>query len=128
MPGKIINTVLQALGFTSAATGPQSPFNFRPIDEAIWGVFRRVEDFLRLTKTPAVQQYPPTEMYNGPTMTETPTVAQFLNAATAEYVLGGTPGGLQPFTVNGVQMTSTNILSGMRSQVWVTPDQQLIIA
>ena len=128
LPGKIINTVLQALGFTSAATGPQSPFNFRPIDEAIWGVFRRVEDFLGLTKTPAVQQYPPTEMYNGPTMTETPTVAQVLNAATAEYVLGGTPGGLQPFTVNGVQMSSTNILSGMRSQVWVTPDQQLIIA
>lgn len=128
LPGKIINTVLQALGFTAAATGPQSPFNFRPIDEALWGIFRRVEDFMGLTKPPAVQQYPPTESYDGPTMTDTPTVAEFLNAATAEYVLGGTPGGLKPFTVNGVQMTSTNILSGMRSQVWVTPEQQLIIA
>lgn len=128
LPGKIINAVLQLLDFTVAAGGPHSPFNFRPIDEALFGVFRRIEDVLGLSKAPVVQQYPPAEIYNGPASTKTPTVAQFLNAATAEYVLGGTPGGLQPFTVNGVQMASTNILSGMRSQVWVTPDNQLIIA
>jgi hypothetical protein len=128
LPGKIINAVLQLLDFTVAAGGPHSPFNFRPIDEALFGVFRRIEDVLGLSKAPVVQQYPPAEIYNGPISTKTPTVAQFLNAATAEYVLGGTPGGLKPFTVNGVQMASTNILSGMRSQVWVTPDNQLIIA
>ncbi|MGJ6123080.1 hypothetical protein QN239_10940 [Mycolicibacterium sp. Y3] len=128
LPGKIINAVLQLLDFTVSAGGPHSPFNFRPIDEALFGVFRRIEDVLGLSKAPVVQQYPPAEIYNGPIFTKTPTVAQFLNAATAEYVLGGTPGGLKPFTVNGVQMASTNILSGMRSQVWVTPDNQLIIA
>ncbi|MCV7359698.1 hypothetical protein [Mycolicibacterium fluoranthenivorans] len=128
LPGKIINAVLQLLDFTVAAGGPHSPFNFRPIDEALFGVFRRIEDVLGLSKAPVVQQYPPAEIYSGPISTKTPTVAQFLNAATAEYVLGGTPGGLKPFPVNGVQMASTNILSGMRSQVWVTPDNQLIIA
>ena len=43
-------------------------------------------------------------------------------------MLGGVPGGLQPFTVNGVPMTSTNVLSGESAQVWVTPQQQIIIA
>ena len=55
-------------------------------------------------------------------------MAQFLNAAAAEYVLGGTPGGLKPFTVNGIPMTSTNVLSGESAQVWVTPQGQIIIA
>ncbi|WP_370368479.1 hypothetical protein [Mycolicibacterium sp. CH28] len=68
---------------------------------------------------------PPTETYAGPTATPTPTVAQFLNASAAEYVLGGTPGGMKPFAVNGVQMTSTNILSGESAQVWVTPQKQV---
>jgi hypothetical protein len=43
-------------------------------------------------------------------------------------VLGETTGGLRPFTVNGAQMTSTNILSGESAQVWVTPQKQIIIA
>ena len=63
-----------------------------------------------------------------PPTNETPTVAQFLNAAAAEYVLGGVPGGLVPFTVDGFQMTSTNLFSGMSAKVWVTPQRQIIIA
>ena len=81
-----------------------------------------------LDATPTTQPIPPTMTYTGPTTALTPTVAQFLNAAAAEYVLGGVPGGLRPFTVNGVPVTSTNILSGERAQVWVTPQNQIIIA
>ena len=128
LPGRIINTVLQALDLTVSSGGPKSPLNFAPIDEALFAAFRRLEDAVGLDKTPAVQQVPPTETYTGPTTTPTPTVAQFLDAAAAEYVLGGTPGGLQPFTVNGLQMTSTNVLSGESAQVWVTPQKQVIIA
>lgn len=128
LPGRIINTVLQALDLTVSANGPKSPLNFAPIDELVFAVFRRLEDAFGLTDTPAVQQVPPSEVYTGTTTTPTPTVAQFLNAASAEYVLGGIPGDLQPFTVNGAQMTSTNIFSGESARVWVTPQQQIIIA
>jgi hypothetical protein len=55
-------------------------------------------------------------------------VAQFLNASTAGYVLGSTPGGLVPLTVDGFQVSSTNILSGMVGKAWVTPEGQVIIA
>ncbi len=128
LPGRVINTVLQVLDLTVAADGPQSPLNFAPLDEALFAVFRRIEGALGLAATPAVVLVPPTEIYTGPTTTATPTVEQFLNAAAAGYVLGGTPGGLKPFTVNGVQMTSTNLLSGESAQVWVTPQKQIIIA
>lgn len=128
LPGRIVNAVLQALDLTVASTGPTSPLNFTPIDEALFAVFRRVESALGLDETPVAQPVPPAEVYTGPTTTPTPTVEQFLNAAAAEYVLGGTPGGLRPFTVNGIPMTSTNILSGESAQVWVTPQQQIIIA
>jgi hypothetical protein len=128
LPGRIINVVLQALDFTVSSTGPKSPLNFAPIDEFIFAVFRRVEDALGLNKIPAKQQVLQTETYTGPTATVTPTVAQFLDAATAEYGLGTTPAGLQPFTVNGVQMASTNIWSGESAQAWVTPAAQIIIA
>lgn len=120
--------MLQALDLTVSANGPRSPLNFAPIDELVFAAFRRLEDAFGLAKTPPVQQVPPREMYTGPTTTPTPTVAQFLNAASAEYVLGGIPGGLQPFTVNGAQMASTNILSGESARVWVTPQKQIIIA
>jgi hypothetical protein len=128
LPGRIINTLLQALDLTVAVGGPKSPLDFSPIDELLFAAFRRVEGVLGLDRTPAVQQVLQTETYTGPTTGSTPTVTQFLNAAAAEYVLGGTPGGLQPFTVGGLPLASTNILSGESAQVWVTPQQQLIIA
>ena len=120
--------MLQALDLTVSSTGPKSPLNFAPIDEALFAAFRRVEAAVGLDKTPVAQPVPPAETYDGPTTGKTPTVAQFLNAAAGEYVLGGTPGGLQPFTVDGKQMTSTNVLTGESAQVWVTPQKQVIIA
>ncbi|WP_179472880.1 hypothetical protein [Mycolicibacterium vinylchloridicum] len=128
LPGHIVNTVLQALDMTAAVSGPQSPLDFAPFDNLIFAVFRRIEHAVGLDATPTTQPIPPTMTYTGPTTGLTPTVAQFLNAAAAEYVLGGVPGGLRPFTVNGVPVTSTNILSGERAQVWVTPQNQIIIA
>lgn len=128
LPGRIVNTVLQVLDITVSANGPKSPINFAPINDAIFAAFREVEGQLGLTKTPAAQPVPPTMTYDGPTTGKTPTVSQFLNAATAAYVFGGTPGDLKPFVVNGKQMESTNVLSGMSAKAWVTPDGQIIIA
>jgi hypothetical protein len=128
LPGRIINTLLQALDLTVSVGGPRSPLDFSPIDQALFAAFRRVEDVLGLRRPPAVQPVVATMTYTGPTTAVTPTVAQFLNASAAEYVLGGTPGGLVPFTVDGTAMTSTNILSGESAQVWVTPQKQIIIA
>ncbi|WP_396932302.1 hypothetical protein [Mycolicibacterium sp.] len=127
-PGHVVNTVLQSLDMTAATTGPQSPLNFAPIDELVFTAFRRLEHAAGLDAPPTSQPVPPTMTYTGPTTGLTPTVAQFLNAAAAEYVLGGVPGGLRQFTVNGVPMTSTNVLSGEAAQVWVTPQNQIIIA
>lgn len=39
-----------------------------------------------------------------------------------------TPEGLVPFTVNGFQLASANILSGMAARAWVTPEGQVVIA
>jgi hypothetical protein len=128
LPGRVVNAVLQTLGFTISASGPKSPFNYAPLDEALFAAFRRLEDAAGLSRIPTVQPVLLPQTYDGPTDAKTPTVAQFLNAASAGYVLGGTPGGLKPFTVNGVPMTSTNLLSGESAQVWVTPQQQIIIA
>ena len=128
LPGRIINTLLQALDLSVANGGPKSPFNLAPIDEALFAAFRGLESAIGLRRTPAVQPVVASETYTGPTTALTPTVAQLLNAAAAGYVLGGTPGGLVPFTVKGVQMTSTNLLSGESAQVWVTPQKQIVIA
>lgn len=128
MPGRIINTVLQALDLTVAQSGPKSPFNWAPIDEALFAAFRGLETMVGLNKTPAKAQTPPTLTYTGPTDDQTPTVAQFLDAAAGEYVLGGQPGGLKPLTVNGFQMQTFNPLSGAAGKAWVTPQGQIIIA
>lgn len=58
----------------------------------------------------------------------TPTVAQFLDAANAEYTLGGTPPGMTPFLVNGRQLGMTDEISGMSAKVWITDRHQVIIA
>ncbi|MGV0736098.1 hypothetical protein ABQF35_07345 [Mycobacterium syngnathidarum] len=128
LPGRIVNTVLQVLDITVSANGPTSPINFAPINDAVFAAFREIEGKLGLTKTPDVQPVPPAMTYNGPTTGKTPTVSQFLNAATAAYTWGSTPGDLKPFVVDGKQMESTNVLTGMSGKAWVTPEGQIIIA
>ncbi|MEZ0052671.1 hypothetical protein ABIA30_003693 [Mycobacterium sp. MAA66] len=128
LPGRIINTVLQVLDLTVSQSGPKSPFNWSPIDEALFAAFRGFENVLGLNKTPANQPKVPTLTYTGPTNDQTPTVAQFLDAAAGAYVLGGQPGGLKPFTVNGFQMQTFNPLSGAVGKAWVTPQGQIVIA
>ena len=58
----------------------------------------------------------------------TPTVAQFLNASASGYGLGTTPGGMNPFTVNGFQMSSVNILVGHGSESLGHSRRQIIVA
>ncbi|WP_241474198.1 hypothetical protein [Mycolicibacterium neoaurum] len=128
LPGRIVNAILQFLDFTVAATGPRSPFHIAPINDLLFAAFRELERWAGLHQTPAVQPALPTMVYTGPTDRPTPTVAQFLNASTAAYGLGTTPGGLVPLTVNGFQLQSTNIFSGMSGKAWVTPQGQVIIA
>ncbi len=128
LPGRIINTVLQVLDLTVAQTGPKSPFNWSPISEALFAGFRRIEDMLGLSKTPTAAPVVPELTYTGPTSGDTPTVEQFLNASANAYVLGGQPGDLKPFTVNGFQMQTFNPLSGAVGKAWVTPEGQIIVA
>lgn len=128
LPGRVINAVLQFLDFTAGASGPRSPFNIAPINDLLFGAFRELERLGGLHRTPTVQPVLPTMTYTGPTDRPTPTVAQFLNASTAAYGWGTTPGGLVPLTANGFQLTSTNIFSGMSGKAWVTPQGQVIIA
>ncbi|KUI33531.1 hypothetical protein AU195_00440 [Mycobacterium sp. IS-1496] len=128
LPGRLVNAVLEILDFTSSANSPSLPISFAPINDAIFGAFRELERQLGLWRTPAPQPVVPTLTYTGPTDRPTPTVAQFLNASAAGYVLGATPGGLVPLTVDGFQMSSTNVFSGMVGRAWVTPEGQVIIA
>ncbi len=58
----------------------------------------------------------------------TPTVTQFLNAANCEYLLDAIPDGMVAFEVAGVPLTYQDPLDGVAAQVWVTPQQQIIIA
>ena len=131
VPGRVVNAVLQVLDITVSSRGPQSPINLAPIDEALFAAFRRVEHVVGLDQ-PVVTPPLETVDYPDPTGTPadipTPTVSQFLNAAAAQYVLGGTPDGLVPFTVDGKQMTTRNPISGAVGSAWVTPQGQIIIA
>jgi len=70
----------------------------------------------------------PTQLKADALNSTTPTVTQFLNAANAEYVIGGTPAGMHHFTFLGVPVSYTDDLTGCSAQVWVTPQNQLIIA
>ncbi|MGE2714449.1 hypothetical protein ACQI4L_10365 [Mycolicibacterium litorale] len=128
LPGRLVNAVLEVFDFTASANSPSLPVGFQPINDAIFGAFRELERQLGLWRTPVPQPDVPTLTYTGPTTRPTPTVAQFLNASAAGYVLGSTPGGLVPFTVDGFQMSDTDVFSGMVGRVWATPEGQLIIA
>ncbi|MDW5612512.1 hypothetical protein [Mycolicibacterium sp. D5.8-2] len=128
LPGRLINAFLQVFDLTSSASTPRSPLSLGPINDLLFAAFREFERLLGLDQPPAVQPAVPALTYDGPTTATTPTVAQFLNASAAGYVLGGAPADLVPFTVNGFQMSSTNIFSGMVAKTWVTPQGQIIIA
>ncbi len=59
----------------------------------------------------------------------TPTVSELLNAANAEYVIAGTPPvGMKPFEILGIPVTYTNEIDGVSAKVWVTAENQVIIA
>ena len=62
-----------------------------------------------------------------PASTLTPTVTEFLNGAVSEYVLGGTPTGMTPFTVNGTQLSYHDDTNGAVSHVWLTAENQVLI-
>ncbi|MCP2625527.1 hypothetical protein NLB33_25975 [Mycolicibacterium smegmatis] len=128
LPGRVVNAVLDVLDFTSSANSPTLPVSLAPVNDLIFGTFREIERLMGLHDTPPEQPVVPAMVYDGPTDRPTPTVAQFLNASTAAYVLGATPGGLKPFAVDGEQMQSTDIVSGMVGKAWVTPEGQIIIA
>lgn len=129
LPGHLVNTVLQFFDITRSSQGPTAPIKFAPpINDLLFAAFREVEKWIGLDRTPPPQPPFPTLTYTGPTTAKTPTMAQFLNASAAAYGLGTTPGGLVPFTVNGFQMASANIISGMAARVWVTPDDQIVIS
>jgi hypothetical protein len=128
LPGRIVNALLGLVGITTSAANGPSPISPAPIAELVFAAFRRLEDIAGLDAPPAAQPVLVNQTYTGSLTTPTPTVAQFLNAATAGYVLGGVPAGLKPFTVNGWPMTSTNTLTGESAQAWVTPQNQVIIA
>jgi hypothetical protein len=127
LPARIINGLLQLVGITTAAGTSPSPVTPAPLVDLLFAVFRRLEEIVGLDAPPA-QPVQASQTFTGPLTTATPTVAQFLNAAAAEYVLGGVPGGLTPFTVNGWPVTSTQEITGEAAQVWVTPQKQVIIA
>lgn len=127
LPGRIVNAVLQVLGITTSASTGTSPFSPAPFADLFFAVFRRIEEAFGFN-APVVQPVPPAMVYEGPLDVATPTVKQFLDAATTEYVLGGTPVGMVPFTVNGWPMTLTHLETGSDASVWVTPENQIIIA
>jgi hypothetical protein len=58
----------------------------------------------------------------------TPTVTQLLNAANSEYIIDAVPSGMHAFTYLGLPVTYTDPVDGVSAQVWVTPQNQLIIA
>ncbi|GAC1407600.1 MAG: hypothetical protein NVSMB60_28180 [Mycobacterium sp.] len=127
LPARIANVVLGLIGVTPASASTPTPISPAPIVQLVFAAFREFENVARLDSPPAVQPTN-TETFTGSLTTPTPTVAQLLDAATAEYVLGGTPAGLTPFTVNGQPVKYSNVQTGTSAQVWVTPQNQIIIA
>ncbi|WP_331011025.1 hypothetical protein [Sphingomonas sp.] len=81
------------------------------------GIFASALSFL-LTTTPVLAQ----------TSSVTPTVAQFLNASNAQYILGGVPEGFKPFLVDGRQLKLRDVITGAVAATWITPRNQLVIA
>ena len=119
--------VLGLFGIQEASGTTPTPISPAPLVQLVFAAFREIENIAGLN-TPTVLPALTTETFTGSLTTPTPTVTQFLDAATAEYTLGAQPGGLTPFTFNGVPVTYTNDLTGTTAQVWVTPQNQIIVA
>jgi len=59
----------------------------------------------------------------------TPTVSELLNASNVEYILGNaTPVGMKPFKIFGIPVTYTNVADGVSAKVWITAENQVVIA
>jgi hypothetical protein len=58
----------------------------------------------------------------------TPTVSEFLNAANAVYMINATPAGMTRFTNDGQAVTLTDNTNGAVASVYVTAENQVIIA
>ena len=58
----------------------------------------------------------------------TPTVAEFLNAANCEYLVNAVPAGMHAFTQNGTAVTFTDNEDGVVASVFVTSENQVLIA
>lgn len=128
LPARLVDELLGFVGITTISGTTPTPISPAPLVQLLFVAFRRWENIAGLDSPSAAPPVTISQTFTGSLTTPTPTVAQFLDAATAEYVLGGVPGGLTPFTVNGWPVTSTNELTGESAQVWVTPQKQIIIA
>ena len=128
LPGRIANVVLELFGIQEASGTTPTPISPAPLIQLALAAFREIEKITGLD-TPVAQPAVPSETFTGSLTTPTPTVAQLLDASEAADGLGTTPGGgLTPFTVKGVPVTYTNDLTGTYAQVWVTPQNQIVIA
>jgi hypothetical protein len=127
LPARIADVVLGLIGVTPPSASTPTPISPAPVVQLVFAAFREFENVAGLDSKPAVLPTN-TETFTGSVTTPTPTVAELLDAATAEYVLGGTPAGLTPFTVNGAPVKYSNPLTGTSAQVWVTPQNQIVIA
>ncbi len=58
----------------------------------------------------------------------TPTVSEFLNASNAEYLIDAVPAGMRAFTNDGAPVTFVDNANGVVASVFVTAEDQLIIA
>ena len=129
LPGRIANAVFGLFGIQEASGTTPTPTSPAPVFQLLWAAVREIENIAGLDTPPAVQPTVTSETFTGSLTTPTPTVAQLLDASEAADGLGTTPGGgLTPFTVSGVPVTYTNDLTGTSAQVWVTPQNQIIIA
>lgn len=129
LPGRIANVVLEFLGLQEASGTTPAPISPAPLFQLLWAAVREIENVTGLNRPPPPPPALPSETFTGSLTTPTPTVAQLLDASEAAYGLGTTPGGgLTPFTVNGLPVTYTNDLTGTYAQVWVTPQNQIVIA
>jgi len=58
----------------------------------------------------------------------TPTVSEFINAANCEYLVNAVPAGMRPFMSDGEPVTITDKADGVVAAVFVSAENQIIIA
>lgn len=57
-----------------------------------------------------------------------PTMSEFLSIAHNSYVFSAQPDGIDPFLVNGKQLSIQDTFTGMSAKVWVISGKQVVIA